>query len=203
MMKQSATLLVAVSLCFVAGCNRSTGNNAAANKATTNTVAPAANASVNAAAPAPAPTQVALALTPGGLEAREAGGRTSPLAFGTPAAQAVQGLTAMFGPPASDNVNSDCGAGPTRIVVWSNGLRILAQNDQFQGWEINRPGIYALGDLQVGMTRAQLEANQSSFEQTTLGTEWTVGDGDVTVSGLLGENGNVSAMWAGLTCHMT
>jgi hypothetical protein len=189
MMKQSATLLVAVSLCFVAGCNRSTGNNAAANKATTNTVAPAANASVNAAAPAPAPTQVALALTPGGLEAREAGGRTSPLAFGTPAAQAVQGLTAMFG--------------PTRIVVWSNGLRILAQNDQFQGWEINRPGIYALGDLQVGMTRAQLEANQSSFEQTTLGTEWTVGDGDVTVSGLLGENGNVSAMWAGLTCHMT
>lgn len=202
MMKRSATLLVTMSLCLVAGCNRGAGNNAAAaNAAKANAAAPAANASVNAATPAAA--QPRLALSPGGLEAIDASGRSSPLNFGSPVATAVTGLNTMFGAPASDNVNTDCGAGPTRIVQWSNGLRILSQNDRIQGWEIDRPGIYALGDLQVGMTRAQLEANQSSFEQTTLGTEWTVGDGEVTVSGLLGENGNVSAMWAGLTCHMT
>lgn len=206
MMKQSAILLATVSLCLFAGCNRGAGNNAAANKAAANAAAPAANASAEAAASAPAATLPTLALTPAGLEARDAGGRVSPLAFGSPAGQAVQGLTAMFGAPASDSTNSDCGAGPTQIVIWSNGLRVLAQNDQFQGWEIDRPGISALGDLQVGMSRAQLEANQASFEQTTLGTEWTVGDGEVTVSGLLSDNtpaGTVRAMWAGLTCHMT
>ena len=48
---------------------------------------------------------------------------------------------------------------------------------------------------QVGVAEA--------FEQTTLGTEWSVGDGDQIVSGLLGDDGNVRAMWAGLTCHMT
>lgn len=202
MMKQAATLLAAVSLCFVAGCNRGGGDNASGKSANvSNAAAPAANASGNSAAPAAA--GVRLALTPSGLEAIAANGQRSPLNFGSPVTSAIAGLTTIYGAPSSDDVNSDCGAGPTRIVIWPNGLRILAQNDQLQGWEVDQPGIYALGDLQVGMTRAQLEANQSSFEQTSLGTEWTVGDGDQTVSGLLGDDGNVRAMWAGLTCHMT
>ena len=207
MIKQSVTILVTLSLCLAAGCNRGAGNAAAANKAApANAAAPAANAGANAAAPAPAAGGVRLALAPNGLEAIEPGGRNSPLNFGRPVAEAVDGLTRMFGAPSGDSMNSDCGAGPTRIVQWSNGLRILAQNDQMQGWEIDRPGINALGDLQVGMTRAQLEANQASFEQSTLGTEWTVGDGEATVGGLLSDNtpaATVTHMWAGLTCHMT
>lgn len=202
MMKQTATVLITLSLCLAAGCSRGAGNNAASgNAAKANASAPAANGSSNAATPA-AP-QARLALIPGGLEAIEPNGQRSPLNFGSPAATAITGLNAMFGAPTADSVNGDCGAGPTRIVIWSNGLRILAQNDQLQGWEVDQPGLYALGDLQVGMARAALEANQASFEQTTLGTEWTVGDGEQTVSGLLGEDGNVRAMWAGLTCHMT
>ena len=202
MMKPATAALAAFSLCLVAGCNRGAANNAAGTNVTvSNAAAPIANVSGNAAAPAASRTR--LALLPRGLEAIEANGSRDTLDFGAPVATAIAGLTAIYGAPASDNVNSDCGAGPTRIVIWSNGLRILAQNDQLQGWEVDQPGLYALGDLQVGMTRAQLEANQSSFEQTSLGTEWTVGDGDQTVSGLLGDDGNVRAMWAGLTCHMT
>lgn len=202
MMKPATAALAAFSLCLVAGCNRGAANNAAGTNVTvSNAAAPVANASGNVAAPAASRTR--LALLPRGLEAIEASGSRDTLDFGAPVATAIAGLTAIYGAPASDTVNSDCGAGPTRIVIWPNGLRILAQNDQLQGWEVDQPGIYALGDLQVGMTRAQLEANQSSFEQTSLGTEWTVGDGVQTVSGLLGDNGNVRAMWAGLTCHMT
>lgn len=208
MIRQTAIVVSALSLLVTAGCNRADGNNmASANKTAPNTAAPAANASANAASSAaPSQTQMRLALSPGGLEAMDPQGRVSPLNFGGPVAQAIDGLTRMFGAPSGDNVNTDCGAGPTRIVQWSNGLRILGQNDQLQGWEIDRPGIAALGDLQVGMTRAQLDANQASYEQTSLGTEWTVGDGDVTVSGLLSDatpGATVTHMWAGLTCHMT
>lgn len=202
MMKRAATLLVTVSLCLVAGCNRGAGNNASgASASKANVAAPVANASGNAATPAA--LQGRLALSPGGLEAIAPNGQRSPLNFGSPVVTAITGLNAMLGAPTADSVNTDCGAGPTRIVQWPNGLRILAQNDRLQGWEVDQPGLYALGDLQVGMIRAALEANQASFEQTTLGTEWTVGDGDQIVSGLLGEDGIVRAMWAGLTCHMT
>ena len=204
MIKQTGMVVTALALCLAAGCNRGGGNNAAAaNKAVANAATPAPAA--NAATPAPAASQVRLELAPGGLDAIE-GTRRSPLAFGSPIATAVTGLTTMFGAPMEDATNSDCGGGPMRIVRWSNGLRVVAQNDQLKGWEINQPGINALGDLHVGTTRAQLEANQASFEQTTLGTEWTVGDGDQTVSGLLSDNtpnGTVTAMWAGDTCHMT
>lgn len=201
MMKPAATAFVALSLCLVAGCNRGAANNTAAANVVHNSPAPAANVSANAVAPAANGTR--LALLPNGLEAIEANGRRDTLAFGSPVTTAIAGLNVMYGAPMADEVNTDCGAGATRIVRWSNGLRILAQNDQVQGWEVSAPGIYALGDLQVGMTRAQLEANHASFEQSSLGTEWTVGDGDQTVSGLLGDDGNVRAMWAGLTCHMT
>ncbi len=201
-MTKFTTLLALVAACGVAGCNRGAGNNATgANATVSNAAAPVTNAGNSAAVPAA--NQTRLVLLANGLEAIETNGRRDTLAFGSPVTTAIAGLTSLYGAPASDNVNSDCGAGPTRIVIWSNGLRILAQNDQLQGWEIDQPGIYALGDLQVGMTRAQLEANRATFEQSTLGTEWTVGSGEQAVGGLLGDDGNARAMWAGLTCHMT
>lgn len=207
MIRSTTVVLASLSLCLVAGCNRGGNNSGAANKGA-NAAAPAANAGApnSANAATPAASQVRLTLQPGGLEA-EAGGRKSPLNFGSPVSEALTGLNAMFGQPAEDATNSECGGGEVvRIVRWPNGLRILAQGDKFKGWETDQAGLNALGDLHVGMTRAELEANQASFEQSSLGTEWTVGDGDQTVSGLLSDNtpgGRVTHMWAGITCHMT
>lgn len=202
MMKQAATLLATVSLCLVAGCNRGSGNNASGASANVSSAAaPAAKASGNSATPVAA--QARLALTPSGLEAIAANGQRSPLNFGSPLAEAIQALTGMIGAPSGWDAYVACGSGADRIEHWSNGLRIISQNGRVVGWEVEQPGLYALGDLQVGMTRVALEANQASFEQTTLGSQWTVGDGDQTVSGLLGEDGKVTRMWAGLTCHMT
>lgn len=201
MIKQTSVVLITMSLCLAAGCNRGSANNSA--KA--NSAAAAANASANAATPASAVNQGRINMTPGGMEAVQ-GARREALNFGSPAAEAVQGLTAMFGAPIEDATNSECGGGgATRIIRWSNGLRILARGDKFRGWEVQQAGVNALDDLHVGTTRAQLEANQASFETTTLGTEWTVGDGDQTVSGLVsdGAGAAVTAMWAGITCHMT
>ena len=191
MAKYLTASLAVLALSLTAGCNRGAGNTASGSNVTVG----------NASAPAAA--QARLVLLANGLEAVGANGGRDTLSFGGPVAGAVTRLTGLYGAPASDDVNTDCGAGPTRIVIWSNGLRILAQNDQLQGWEVNQPGLYALGDLQVGMTRAQLEANRATFEQSTLGTEWTVGSGEQVVGGVLGDDGNVRAMWAGLTCHMT
>ena len=202
MAKYLTASLAVLAISLTAGCNRGAGNNAGGTNVTvSNAAAPAENKSGNAAAPAAA--QARLVLLANGVEAVAANGGRETLTFGSPAAAAVTKLNGLYGAPASDDVNSDCGAGPTRIVIWSNGLRILAQNDQLQGWEVDQPGLYALGDLQVGMTRAQLEANRATFEQSTLGTEWLVGTGEQVVGGLLGDDGNVRAMWAGLTCHMT
>lgn len=201
MMKPAATALVALSLCLLAGCNRdAAGDAAVANVTVSNAAAPDTNSAANVSAPA---NQARLALLANGVEAIGPTGGRETFTFGSPITAAVSGLSSRFGAPATDEVNSDCGAGPTRIVIWSNGLRILAQNDRLQGWEIDRPGIYALGDLQVGMTRAQLNGNRATFEQSSLGTEWLVGTGEQVVGGLLGDDGNVRAMWAGLTCHMT
>lgn len=202
MAKYLTASLAVLALSLTAGCNRGADNIAAGTNVTvSNASAPAENKSGNAAAPAAA--QARLVLLANGLEAVGANGGRETLSFGGPVAGAVARLNGLYGAPASDDVNTDCGAGPTRIVIWSNGLRILAQNDQLQGWEVNQPGLYALGDLQVGMTRAQLEANRATFEQSTLGTEWSVGSGEQVVGGVLGDDGNVRAMWAGLTCHMT
>ena len=202
MKRQTATALLTIALCL-GGCNRGGTANKSANATAPKAAAPAAPATSNAAADPVADVQIVL--TPTGMEARQAG-QAERLNFGSPADSTVLIFTGKFGEPIEDATNSECGAGPTRIVRWSNGFRILAQNGQFKGWETDQPGLNALGDLHVGMTRAQLEGNQASFEQTSLGTEWTVGDGDVTVSGLLSDNspnGTVTHMWAGLTCHMT
>lgn len=205
MIKQTAAAVIALSLALTAGCNRN---------AATNNVAAAGNAAAPAAANASAPAgnvaapagnaQVRLGLTATGLEAIEPGGRTSPLAFGSPIALALDGLTRMFGAPSSDATNAECGAGPVRIIQWSNGLSVLAQNDQMQGWQIERPGVSVLGDLQVGAARAAVQAKQATFEQSSLGAEFSIGSGEETVGGLMTDDtpgGTVSTMWAGLTCQ--
>jgi hypothetical protein len=208
MTRRTTAVLVSLSLCLAAGCNRGSNNSAGAGNKGANAAAPAANASTNTGATAATPgaSQARLSLQPGGLEA-EAAGRKSPLNFGSSISEALTGLTAMFGPPLEDATNSECGGGEAvRIIRWSNGLRILAQGDRFLGWETDQPGLSAPGGLHVGMTRTELEANPSTFEQTSLGTEWMVGDGEVNVRGLFSDNtpgARVTHMWAGITCHMT
>lgn len=210
MIKQSTAVLVTLSLCLAA-CNRGDGN---ASSSSAN--AAAANDSA-AAAPAPAgnkaaaATGVALALDGEGLRAvEEENGRTSLLPFGSPVEQAIDGLNRIFGAaPTDDGTNDECGGGgqpgTTRIVQWGNAFRILARDGKFTGWEVREPPHGTMNGIGVGSTRAQLdEAFDPSVEESTLGTEFTTGEGEDAIGGLLsaeGADGRVTSMWAGDTCH--
>lgn len=193
-------LFLTASLCLLAGCGGGAANMAGA--APGNGITPVSPANASASSATPSAAGVRLELTAQGMDAIEPGERRSPLAFGQPARQAVSGLSALFGMPVEDATNSECGAGPTRIVRWSNGLRILAQDEAFQGWEIDQAGVKTRTGLEVGAARAMLEGQQARFEEGSLGSQFTIGSGEQTIGGLI-ENGAVKVMWAGLTCHMT
>ena len=209
MMKQSAAVLLTVSLCLAA-CNRTEGGNKAKAAVTNNSAAaaPAAGNTSKAAAPAQAAeAQAALALDSEGLRAVEtASGRTSLLAFGSPANDAVEGLSRIFGArPSQDGTNSDCGAGPTRIVQWANGFSMLAQDDKLAGWDTDKPVASTMNGIGVGSTRAELdEAFDPQIEEDTIGLGFTIGEGEDVMGGYLsgpGPEGRITSMFAGLTCH--
>lgn len=203
MIRQSATIALALTLCLAPGCNRD-GGNKASNGAN---AAPANSATGNASAAKAHDSGVVLALDPEGLRAiQTASGSTRLLAFGSSVDDAVRGLNVMFGSsPSEDGTNSECGGGPARIIQWSNGFSILAQDGKLAGWEVSQAGPTTMNGIGVGSTRAQLdEAFEPKVEQSSLGTEFSAGDGEQAYGGLLsgdGPDGRVTAMWAGFTCH--
>lgn len=213
MSKSSATFLITLSLCLTA-CNRGGGNNSAAAPIGNNAAVPAAQAnSASAAGPAQKDSApgVAIALDGEGLRAVETeSGRTSLLAFGSPLDQALDGLNRIFGaPPSEDGTNDECGGGDggptTRIIQWANGFQILSREGKFSGWEIRQAGSTTMNGIGIGSTRAELdEAFDPGVEQSSLGTEFGIGEGDDSIGGLLsadGPSGRVTTMWAGHTCH--
>lgn len=213
MIKPAATILLTLSFCLTAGCNRSDGEassrNSAAGNSSANAAAPAEANSANAAAPAAAGGQggVKLALDSEGLRAVEGpNGRTSLLAFGDPVDQAIAGLNIIFGSaPSDDGTNEECGGGAARIVQWNNGFSILAQDGKLAGWEAQQAGPTTTNGIGVGSSRAQLDgAFQPTVEQSTLGTEFRIGEDEGAIGGLLsadGPQGRVTSLWAGFTCH--
>ncbi len=211
MIKQSGAL--ALVLLAAAGCSGSNGGNDSAKAGAVtvnNAAAPAApvggQAPGNAAATAAAPRDTALALTSEGLQAVDAqSGRTSMIAYGRPMDEVIGAVSRITGErPTGDSVNNDCGAGPTRIVQFGDGLSLLGQEDRFAGWSVDEAGHTTLNGIGVGTTRAALVESQARVEQSTLGTEWGIGEGENALGGLLSDdspNGRVTALWAGLTCH--
>lgn len=210
MIKQIAG--AALALCVVCGCSGSGGNESGANVTGVATSGAAGTGPPSAADQAPkaittAPARaVALALTGGGLQAVDAHtGRTSTIPFGRPLAEVIAAVSRISGEQVTgDGVNEECGAGPTRIVQFGDGLSLLGQEDRFSGWEVDETGHTTIDGIGVGSTRAALAAALPRVEPSTLGVEWTVGEGEEALGGLLSDDspkGRVTAIWAGLTCH--
>lgn len=155
-------------------------------------------------AAAPAPKPPAVALDPEGVRLVAESGSTSLLAFGRETDDAVQVLTAVLGAPASRGVNSDCGAGPTEFVEWTNGFSALFLDGKFTGWSAGRESadlLTTMNGIGVGSTRASLAAAfpDLTVEESTLGQEFTAG----ALSGILdgtGDGAKVETIWAGTSC---
>lgn len=151
-------------------------------------------------APAADRERLVVSLDPEGLRivAPETGS-TRLLAFGAPAEQVHEAVSRTRpGDDGAQGANPECGAGALDYTQWSD-LTLWFQDDKFVGWASNAPGPSTLNGVGVGRTRVQLMDSGSvvDVEQTTLGTEFSMGD----ISGLINDDGVVSAMWAGTSCN--
>ncbi len=169
----------------------------------TPTAAPAAPAEP-AKAPAKPAVAGAVALDQEGLRLVAESGSTRLVKFGVPTADAVAALSSALGNPADRAINSECGAGPTEFVSWSNDLDALFLDGKFAGWSGGRDSggkVTTMDGVGVGSTRQALTASFGDLkvEESTLGIEFSAGE----ISGILdkdGPAGKVEVIWGGTSC---
>lgn len=193
------TALALAAVAALAACDRN------ATPAPAEPAAPAASPAVAAKAePAAGPSLAGggLAIEGEGLRLFDEAGAARAIPFGTPQATAISVVAASVGGTAPEvTTNSECGAGPIQFAQFSNGLQLAFQNDQFQGWFIDKPGLTTVDGVGVGSTRASIEESRTveMQEDNTLGAEFSSGD----LGGFLTNatsQGTVNSLYAGLTC---
>lgn len=166
--------------------------------------APAAETPAAEAEPPAALPQAAggLAIEGEGLRIFDETGAARALPFGTPKATVVAAVSAAIGGMApTETTNEECGQGPTQFVEYANGLQLLFQNDQFNGWFLDEAGLTTVNGVGVGSTRAALsEAFTIEMQpDSTLGAEFSAGD----LGGFLTSteaNATVQSLYAGGNC---
>ncbi|WGM31661.1 hypothetical protein [Brevundimonas sp. NIBR11] len=163
---------------------------------------PAAPATAPAADSGPSVGDSGLALEAEGLRLFDDTGAARAIPFGTPQATAIASLAASIGGAVPEvTTNAECGAGPVQSAKFSNGLQLLFQNDQFQGWFVDQAGMTTVDGMGVGSTRGSIEGSRTieMQEDSTLGAEFDSGG----VGGFLTDatpQGTVTGLYAGLTC---
>jgi hypothetical protein len=189
---------LAAALLAVAACDRN---------ATPAPVEPAAPASTPAAAAeeeaGPIVSTGGLAIEGEGLRLFSPSGSAREIPFGSPQETTIGVVVGFYGAQEAPEVttNAECGAGPTQFATFSNGLQLLFQNDQFQGWFVDKAGVTTVDGMGVGSTRASIEDSRTieMQEDSTLGAEFSSGD----LGGFLTDatpQGAVTGLYAGLTC---
>jgi hypothetical protein len=189
------TALVLFAVIAVAACDRS--------------IEPAEEAPAPAGAPSEAPTPAApvqaaggLAIEGEGLRIFDAEGAARAVPFGTPQETVIAAVTASTGGVAPEqSTNEECGQGATQFAGYSNGLQLLFQNGDFNGWYLDEAGLTTVDGIGVGSTRAALAQARTLEMQpdSTLGAEFVAGD----VFGFLtstAADATVQSLWAGGNC---
>jgi len=205
-MKKIATLWLAAAPLLIGACqNNQAGNNLAAANNVASAAPANAAAPVNATAPAPQ-SGLELRLAGSGLTAGQPGLHPSSVhAFGMSRAAIVAAVAAIRGPATGEGANEECGAGPMQFTNFGR-LVLNFQEDRWVGWHLGgppaTPPLKTDWDLGIGSPRADLDDGdraQAQVSQTSLGTEFSVGD----IHGLLsgnGANATVTDLWAGTGC---
>ncbi|HET9640776.1 MAG TPA: hypothetical protein VFP12_16395 [Allosphingosinicella sp.] len=183
------TIAAGLVLLGLAACDAApTRNESASNEA----------ANVAAAAPAPAPA-AAIVLEGAGLRIPSANPPRT-LAFGMPAAEAVEALAKALGrPPTERGANEECGGGSMEFAAWEGEVTLWLLDGRFAGWD-NKGGLKTLDGVGIGSSRPQVAALPGfEAEESTLGTEFRAGG----LSGILASrapDAKVTHLWGGATC---
>lgn len=153
-----------------------------------------------------APSNRPIALLADGLTIAppEAGGDAVLLDFGDPQDMVVEELTMVFGGP-QFATNEECGAGPIEFATFGD-FAAHFQDESFVGWSVSGPSERAAfagpDGVTIGMAGADVRALPTfePFEDSTLGEEFMLGDGEMAVSGLIEDN-QVATLWGGVSCN--
>ena len=138
------------------------------------------------------------------IAAPEAGGSAVELSFGAPQDAVVEQLTMVFGGP-QFATNEECGAGPITFATFGD-FAALFQDESFAGWSVTGPSERAdftgPDGVTIGMAGTDLRklATYDAFQDSTLGEEFMLGDGEMAVSGLVEDN-QVATLWGGVSCN--
>jgi hypothetical protein len=123
---------------------------------------------------------------------------------------AVASARTVLGPPISDEVNAECGAGPVRTITW-DGLHLLSLDGRIDGsfYRGTDPALTTPSGATVGTTLAELQGLFPTGEMTTdiLGPEFFLSidtaSGPRFLGALLTDEqpaATVTSLYAGLTC---
>lgn len=170
---------------------------------------PAAPPVPEAKADGPAAATTAVSLDGEGLRfVDKATGKTSLLAFGIPRAEAEQALARVMGKEDDRRTDDQCGAGPMEFTRY-DAMTLNFQDGKFAGWFLgNEPGAEnysTMSGIAVGTPRAKAAASVKlvAIEDSTLGEEFSLGEGEKAVGGMFaapGDDARIDALFAGMNC---
>ncbi|MEW4447750.1 hypothetical protein [Qipengyuania sp. JC766] len=113
-------------------------------------------------------------------------------------------LAKSLGPVAERGRNEECGAGPVESSRFDGGLTINFQDGRMAGWVLEQGDADIAtkdGGITVGSSFAELDAAYTvELVDSTLGDEFTTGEG---INGFLtgeGDARTVESLYAGTTC---
>jgi hypothetical protein len=194
------TLWLGAALVLVSACQRAPAANAAANGATANVAA-----ATNAVAAVEPRDGVELRIGGFGLAAGQRGLHpSSTWTFGMPRAEIVAAVAAIRGPATAEDSNAECGAGAMDFTHFGP-LTLNFQQGRWVGWDLSAAGappIRTEFGIGIGTPRAELaesEQDELRVEESTLGTEFSLGDLNGLLSGSR-SNATVTHLWAGTDC---
>jgi hypothetical protein len=162
-----------------------------------------------AKADGPAAATTAVSLDGEGLRfVDKASGKATLLAFGVPRGQAEEALARVAGTLDDRSSNEECGAGPMEFTRF-DAMTLNFQDGKFAGWFLgNEPGAdqySTMSGIAVGTTRAKASESATlvAVEDSTLGEEFSIGEGDNVVGGMFaapGDTAKIDALFAGTNC---
>ncbi len=132
-------------------------------------------------------------------------GSARPLPFGEPRARVETALGNAVTASPERSENGECPAGPMAFTDYGD-LSLHFINDRFVGWSVSDASkLTTVDGIGLGTTRAKIADSRTISEQedSTLGTELVIGEGDGAIVALMsgpGDNARVTHLWAGTSC---
>ncbi len=123
--------------------------------------------------------------------------------FGMTREDIVAIVTEYRGPPTDQSSNGECGAGPMEFTSFGP-LTLNFLDGEWAGWSMSQsagdPPLASEFGTAIGAGRGEINADDLTVEETSLGTEFDSGGIYGLFSGT-GPNAEVTELWAGAACN--